>query len=220
MSDHYIHSFVRDPARAYGIVSKDDGYSSSSLKKGDTFQVQYRGKIYQCADWLGYVPVLGTAVGIARMAVSITTLGACLLSGIGMVFVYAHSYDDKTKFYDEWRTRVSVICMRSRDEFLRGLGEIIPIFNWLLEAAEYEDTVRSRCTFNSHRAAGPVYYVKENGDVVYPYMEYDVFNDRYDSNLKEQFEGMPSAPVLAVAVELKEEDECLSGYSNDSVVSN
>ena len=196
MSDHYIHSFTGDPARAYGT----ECYCKDGKSEERTFQVKYRGTICQIADWVGYVPGLGTAVGVARMAVSAFVSIGCLFAAGSIMLVSAFSSDDEKKHYENEIKKVYVVMQRARDEFSRGTTEIIPIINWdeeqkMCNLGSYfsceevgineEGTVVYKSSSskwilgstNNKRAAGPVYYVNEQGGITYPWMEFNRFND-------------------------------------------
>jgi len=174
MSNDYIYSFIRDKNRSFGF------YDNGEID--ETFPVQYRGAICQIADWAGYVPVLGIAVGVARIALSVFALIGCAVSSVSIRFVFVCS-DTNIECCQEMLEKVDIIAQRAVHEFFRGIGEIIQPINWIMEGVTMGEDGANSGTLNSMRPTGSVYYVNQEGVVCYPWREHNAFNKKYDERL-------------------------------------
>lgn len=100
-----------------------------------------RFTIIRLADYAGYVPVMGTAVGVARI---VSSFAAFILTSLGMaVGVAAKAIVDLTlhgelRDSDKWIEKCSYVQHRAVHEAARGFHELVPF------AARYTDRQKEK----------------------------------------------------------------------------
>ena len=141
-----------------------------------------RSCIFRKADEIGYIPGIGSVVGVCRIISGIALnilihLGAIFYAGIKGIFARKPLSEKEVK-------SLSYLVVRANDEMARGFVELIPFLAQYMDKRGLRD---ERCgLLNLERMAqGKCLYFSKKNEIYYRYFPYGVTQCTYGELFKE-----------------------------------